>query len=60
MGIALAIAMRLLGDHFAGWQALLLLIAIGALFYGAALLAISGTWRNRLLSLSRQLRKSPI
>ena len=60
MGIALAVAMRLLGDHFAGWQALLLLIAIGALFYGAALLAISGTWRNRLLSLSRQLRKSPI
>ncbi|MFC3786564.1 O-antigen/teichoic acid export membrane protein [Sphingopyxis italica] len=60
MGVALAIAMRLLGDHFAGWQALLLLIAIGALFYGAALLAISGTWRNRLLSLSRQLRKSPI
>ena len=27
---------------------------------GIALLAISGTWRGRLLSLSRQLRKSPI
>ena len=38
----------------------LLLTAVGALFYGIALLAISGTWRGRLLSLSRQLRKSPI
>ena len=60
MGVALAVAMRLFGDRLAGWQALLLLIAIGALFYGIALLAISGTWRGRLLSLSRQLRKSPI
>src|SRR3546814_17563519 len=60
MGGALAIAMRLLGGHLAGWQALLLLTAIGALFYGAALLAISGTWPNRPLSLPRQLRKSPI
>jgi O-antigen/teichoic acid export membrane protein len=60
MGVALAVALRLLGDHLAGWQALLLLTAVGALFYGIALLAISGTWRGRLLSLSRQLRKSPI
>ena len=60
MGVALAVAMRLLDGHLAGWQALLLLTAVGALFYGVALLALSGTWRNRLLSFSRLLRKSPI
>src|SRR3546814_7829664 len=47
MGIALAVAMRLLGDHFAGWTALMLPIAIGAFFYGAPLLSLSGQWRNR-------------
>lgn len=59
MGAALAALMRLLDTHLAGWQALLLLTAIGALFYAVALLAISGSWRGRFLSLSRSLRKSP-
>ncbi|HKX89738.1 MAG TPA: polysaccharide biosynthesis C-terminal domain-containing protein, partial [Sphingopyxis sp.] len=60
MGVALAIAMRLLDDRLAGWQSLLLLTAVGALFYGVALIAISGSWRGRFLSLSRQVRKNPI
>lgn len=58
MGIALAVAMRLIEPHLAGWPALLLLTAIGALFYGIALLAISRSWRDRILSLSRNFRKS--
>lgn len=60
MGVALAIAMRLLDGRLAGWQSLLLLTAIGAIFYGIALIAISGSWRGRLLSLSRTLRKNSI
>jgi len=60
MGVALAIAMRLLDAHLAGWLALLLLTAIGALFYGIILLAISGSWRSRLLSMPRRIRKGRI
>lgn len=60
MGVALAIAMRLLDARLAEWQALLLLIAIGGLVYAFALLALSKSWRARLLSLSPRLRKSPI
>lgn len=60
MGVALAVAMRMLDTYLAGWQSLLLLTAIGALFYGIALLAISGAWRSRLLSIPARIRKSRI
>lgn len=60
MGVTLAIAMRLLGTHLAGWPALLSLTAGGALVYGLALLALSKAWRTRLLSLPLALRKSRI
>jgi len=60
MGVALAIAMRLLDARLPDWQSLLLLIAIGGFFYAAALLAISGSWRGHFLSLFRRFRKSPI
>ena len=58
MGVALAIAMRLLDTHLAGWQSLLLLTAIGALFYAIALLAISGAWRGRFLFLFKRFRRA--
>jgi O-antigen/teichoic acid export membrane protein len=60
MGVALAIAMRLLDSHLSGWSVLLLLTALGGLFYAALLLAISRPWRGRLLTLSRRLRKGRI
>ena len=60
MGVALAVAVRLLDTRLAGWQVLLLLTATGALFYGVALLAISRTWRGRFLFLFKRFRKSPI
>ena len=60
MGVALAVAVRLLDTRLAGWQVLLLLTATGALFYGVALLAISKTWRGHFLSLFKLVRKSPI
>jgi hypothetical protein len=52
--------MRLLETHLSGWSVLLLLTALGGLFYAALLLAISRPWRGRLLSLSRRLRKGRI
>ena len=60
MGVALAVAMRLLDTHLSGWSVLLLLSASGAIFYGIVLLAISRPWRGRLLNLSRRLRKGRI
>ena len=51
-------AMRLIEPRLDGWPALLLLTAIGAIFYGIALLAISRSWRDRLLSLPRNLGKN--
>ena len=60
MGVALAVAMRLLDTHLSGWSVLLLLSGSGALFYGIVLLAISRPWRGRLLTLSRRLRKGRI
>lgn len=59
MGVALAVAMRLLDTHLSGWSMLLLLTALGAAFYGIILLAVSRTWRGRLLTLSRRMRKIP-
>lgn len=60
MGVMLAIAMRLLDARLEGWQSLLLLTAIGALFYGIVLLAISRPWRSRLLSMLKLIRKGRI
>ncbi len=60
MGVALAFAMRLLDPQMERGTLLLVLTAAGALFYGLALLALSAAWRDRLLFLSRHIRKGRI
>ena len=60
MGVMLAISMRFLDAHLPGWQLLLLLTAAGALFYAIVLLAISGPWRSRLLSIFKLVRKGRV
>jgi O-antigen/teichoic acid export membrane protein len=60
MGIALAIAMRLLEGRMEGWTTILLLSPLGGILYAAVLLAISRPWRQRLASTLKRTRKSRI
>lgn len=60
MGVALAVAMRLLHGLLGAWEILLLLTAAGSLLYGVLLLAISPPSRARAGSMFMRIRKSRI
>jgi len=57
MGIFLALTMRLLAPELGGWGTILVLTALGSLFYAAVLLAISREWRWRANTILKKLRK---
>lgn len=60
MGVALAVAMRLVQDRLSAWEALILLTAFGSLLYGVLLLVMSPPSRERFGSLFTRIRKSRI
>jgi len=60
MGVAVAVALRLIAGRIDGWSTILLLSLSGALLYGMLLPAISRPWRLRLRSLGGRLAKGRI